>query len=358
MSSNEQQLKNSFIYLIPVIASDLVAILTLSVFTRILTTEDYGILALAQIYAMLVSGLANLGLTNIYNRNFFQYRDKKGPSELLYSVLLFVGAALAVCAIVTFLYRESLSELITGSAEHGNLIFWAFCSNGVISLKTYYFNYFRNSEEAKKFVKYTIYEIVLAVVLSLYLVAYMKTGVIGLVWGQLLAGSAIFLMLTVRFLSFLPVSFNWQILKFSLRLGFPSTPSLFLKVMSTQFDKYMIGLMVAAGAVGIYSIGMKLAYIVFTFMTAIENVFVPNTYKKMFALGKKGGGDIGRYLTPFIYVSIAVALIVSLFSEEVIMVLTPKPYHGAADIIIILSLFYGSLFFGKIPQLLFAYIGL
>jgi len=202
-------------------------------------------------------------------------------------------------------------------------------------------------------VKYTLYEMVLTVVLSLYLVAYMKIGVIGLVWGQLLAGSAIFILITVRLLSFLPVSFNWQVLKFSLRLGFPMTPNILLKVVSGQFDKYMIGLMVTAGAVGIYSIGMKVAFIVFAFMTAMENVFLPNVYRKMFELDGKGDGGIGRYLTPFIYISIAIALIISLFSEEIIMVLTPESYHSAVDIIIILSLYYGSLFFGKIPQLLF-----
>ena len=48
------------------------------------------------------------------------------------------------------------------------------------------------------------------------------------------------------------------------------------------------------------------------------------------------------------------ALLVSLFSYEAIFILTPRSYHGATDIVIVLAMFYGLLFFGKTRQLLFA----
>jgi len=46
---------------------------------------------------------------------------------------------------------------------------------------------------------------------------------------------------------------------------------------------------------------------------------------------------------------------VSLFSEEIIALLTPPSFHGAADIVAVLSIYCGFLFFGKIigTQLLF-----
>jgi O-antigen/teichoic acid export membrane protein len=63
---------------------------------------------------------------------------------------------------------------------------------------------------------------------------------------------------------------------------------------------------------------------------------------------------VGRYLTPFAYISILVALMVALFSQEVITILTPSSYHGAIDIVTVLSMLYGSYFFGKQKQLIFA----
>ena len=71
MASKEKQIKNSLIYLLPVFIGNLIPLAMLSIFTRILTKEDYGVLGLAQVYAIFASGLANFGLTVGYERNFF-----------------------------------------------------------------------------------------------------------------------------------------------------------------------------------------------------------------------------------------------------------------------------------------------
>ena len=161
-------------------------------------------------------------------------------------------------------------------------------------------------------------------------------------------------VLAHRFLSMLPISFSVGILRKSLTLSYPLTISLLFKIIGNQFDKYMIALLGTLGGVGVYSIGQKVSYLVFTYMTAIESVFRPQVYGRLFDHGEKGARSIGTYLTPFLYVSIAVALLVSLFSEEIIWILTPTSYHEAIDIVIVLSMLMGSYFFGKQPQLLHA----
>jgi len=201
---------------------------------------------------------------------------------------------------------------------------------------------------------YKVDESVLGVLLSLFLVVYLRVGIIGLVFGQLLASLAIFSALAFRFVKVLPPSFNWPVLRDSLKLSYPLTPRIFLGVIGSQFDKYMIGLLGSIGGVGIYSIGQSVSFAVFTYMTAIQNVFSPQVYKRMFEMGERGGESVGQYLTPFAYVSIFFGLLISIFSEEIIFILTPKAYHGATDIVIILSMLYGSYFFGKQPQLIFA----
>jgi len=354
MATKEQQIKNSFVYLVPAILGNALPILTLPIFTRILTKEDYGVLALAQTYAIFSTGLANFGLTVGYERNFFEHKELRKTVELLYSTLLFVVIMFLLCGLVTYIFKSPFSRWIIGSAIYGELLFWAFCSQGVMGLKNYYLIYFKNTEDAKAFVWYTVDESILGVVLSLFMVAYLKIGVIGLVLGQLLASLTIFVILSVKFIRFQPVSFNWIELRKSLKLSYPMTPQIFFGIISNQFDKYMIGLMNTVGGVGVYSIGQKIAYVVFTYMTAIQNVFSPQVYKRMFDLKEKGGEAVGRYLTPFCYASLFLALLICLFSEEIIFILTPKSYHGAVDIVIVLSMLYGSYFFCKQPQLIYA----
>lgn len=354
MMNKEQQIRNSLIYILPVAVGAAIPLITLPIFTRILTKEDYGILALAQVYALFVTSLANFGLTAVYERNFFECREERRAAQLLYSILLFVLAQITLGGFVTFVIRETISRWVIGSPVHGDFLFWTYCSTSVMSLKVYFLTYFKNREQAKPFAWYTIDETLLGVLFSLIFVVYAGVGVVGLVWGQLIASLLVFSALSVRFLRAIPPAFNARLLKESITLSYPLTPRVFLGVVGTQFDKYMIGLLSTVGGVGIYSIGQKVANVIFTGMTAIQNVFSPQVYRRMFDLGEQGGESVGRYLTPFMYISIALGLVIALFSEEIIWVLTPPSFHGAVDIVAILSMLYGSYFFGKQPQLLYA----
>ena len=356
MANKEQQIKNSLLYLLPTIITSVLPFLTIPIFTRILTREDYGVLALAQIYAIFVNGLANFGMTAAYERDYFQYReDRLKTPQLLYSALLFVMLNFLLLALSTYVFRKPLSNLIIGSTEHGNILFLAFCAQFFYSVNYYYLTYFKNSETARDFVAYTIFGTLINFIISLFLVAYLRIGVVGLIYAQLCSGATIFGIMSYRFTASLPVSLSMPILSKSLQIAYPLTPRIFLGVVATQFDKYMIGLLASVGGVGVYSIGQKISYVIFTYMTAIENVFSPQVYKRMFDLEDKGGAAIGKYITPFAYISIFLALLVALFSEEVISILTPPPFHDAIDIVAVLSMYYGLLFFGKLngPQLIF-----
>jgi O-antigen/teichoic acid export membrane protein len=356
MANKEQQVRNTFIYLLPAIVGNVLPFITLPIFTRILTKEDYGVLALAQIYAIFVSGLANFGMTAAYDRNYFQYRSNHmKTAKLLYSTLLFVLLNFLFLAGLTYVFKGTLSKLIIGSVVHGNILFFAFCGHFFLSISHYYLAFFKNSEIAKSFTFYTIAISLINLFISLFLIVYLRIGVIGLVYAQLCSGVIIFCLLSYKFIKMLKPSFSKSIFIESLKISYPLTPRIFLGVISTQFDKYMIGLLATVGGVGIYSIGQKVSNTIFVFMTSIQNVFSPQVYKRMFDMKKKGDEAIGRYLTPFAYFCISVALLVSLFSEEIISILTPPSYHGAIDIVIILSMFYGFLFFGKLNgnQLIF-----
>ena len=354
MADKEQQIKHSFIYLVPLIVSSLIPVLALPIFTRILTKEDYGAFALAGVYAIFMVGIANFGLTPIYNRNYFKYREPQKAAELFWSILIFVIIALSILGFLTYLLMTPISLWILGSSEQAYLLFWSYCLSGVAIIKSYYFNYFRNSENAKSFVWYTISNSILSTLVSFVLIVWLRIGVTGLVLGPLFASMVILSLLTIKFFKWLPVAFNWLILKESLKLSYPLTPQTFVGVIASQFDKYMIGLLASIGGVGIYSIGQQISYFIFNYITALQNVFAPQVYKKMFDLREGGGKPIGIYLTPFAYASVAFALMVSLFSEEIITVLTPVSYHGAIDIVIILSMAYAFLFFGKQSQLIYA----
>jgi|GEM_PF-533915 len=356
MLDKQQQIRNSLIYLVPTLIGSLLPILMMPILTRILTPEDYGFLALANVYAVLVSGLSNVGLLRAYDREFFRYSDETSSAELLYSILWLVLIALSATTLLTWGFRRALSSLILQSPDHGALLTWVYCSTSVGSLKVYHMTYLKNSRMATHFAAYTLGGVLLATALSLLFVVVLRLGVLGIAWSSLGANLAVLAALSLRMRRRGRPTFNRRMLADALKLGYPLTPRVLFGVISTQADKYLIGLLASTTDVGLYAKGQQISQWVFTWMTSLQNVFHPEVYRLMFDRPtEEGQRAIGKYLTPFIYASIGAGLLVVALAEEAFHVLTPASYHGAIDLTMVLAMYYGSLFFGKIsgPQLVF-----
>ena len=88
--SNKNSFKNTFYYLLPVILSSIIPIITLPIFTRKLSPTEYGILTLSQVYAIFMNGISNFGLIAGFERNYFEYKEITKRTNLLYSIIAFV----------------------------------------------------------------------------------------------------------------------------------------------------------------------------------------------------------------------------------------------------------------------------
>lgn len=355
-SDKTQQVRDSILYMLPLLVGNLLPFATLPILTRILSTEDYGVLALAHVYSAVVGGLVNFGMVISYDRNYFQYRhDPRSSAALLFSSMAFVASLSVICLSLTFIFKGTLADRIIGTSANGNILVVTLAAGCMLILNQFFYIYLRNSENARIYIRYTLTGNLMTVALSLYFVVVVRSGVIGLVWAPLISQFIVFVFLFRCFLRSYPLSFDRSLLWESLRISFPLIPRMFLGTIDNQFDKYMIGLLGTLGGVGIYRIGQQIAMLGFSYMTQLENVFLPRVYRSMFDDPQRGGETAGKTLTPFAYISIVVAMLIALFSEEVIALLTTPAFHSAADIVMILSVYCGFLFFGKIigTQILF-----
>ena len=107
-----KQVKNSFLYLLPSMVGVVIPLITLPLFTRVLSPEEYGSLALCQVYAIFTSGLANFGLTFGYERDFFEQKNNTKQIVLLYSTLSFVVCLLVVFGLVTIFFSNQIVEFL------------------------------------------------------------------------------------------------------------------------------------------------------------------------------------------------------------------------------------------------------
>jgi O-antigen/teichoic acid export membrane protein len=344
---------SAFWYVLSTATAAALPLLVLPFITRALEPADYGAWVLAHAYAVFATSLASVGLPIVYERSYFEAQAAGDSASLLWTTSAFVCGALAFGTALTWIFREVLAIALMPDRTDPDLVFWTTCAVAVSSVKTYFLLYFRNAGDARRHALFSVEEAVGGAAGSVLLVAWWQTGPLGLAWGPLAAATVVLAQVAAYFARHVPVRIAWRPLRRSLALSLPLLPRVALGVFGQVFDKWLVGLVAATGGVAAYAIGQRLAFAVFAFSTALENVFQPKTYRLMFE-GSHAGTAIGRMLTPFAYATVGAALALGLAAEELVAVLAPESYGAAAAIATVLALHYALLFFGKQPQLLHA----
>lgn len=351
------QVRSGLYYLVPSLLSVFLPLISIPIFANILTVEQYGALALSQSVALFINGIANFGLISGFERNFFKSDKVENKAAILYTTILFVIISSALFGLLLYISSDLIANVLFDSIIGSqNLMILAYTSASFTAIKSYFLTYYKNESDAKNFVRYSAYDIIIGFVLSLFftIVIGMKTE--GILLGQMISGFLILSLLLIRFYKRVPVSFNIAEFKEVLRISLPLTPKTFFSTLSTQFDKYLIGMIGSIGGVGIYNLGQRIANSVNIVIIAIQNVFSPQVYSMMFETKdpEESGKEIGAYLTPFFYFSCGIALLMVCISEEVVLVLLPDQYSMSIDVAIIFAMMNVTFFFGKQPQLIYA----
>ena len=353
-----EPIKNTSLYLLQIAISGVLMLALMPIISKYLSPNDFGMFILAQVYTGIAVGIANLGMLVGYERNFFIFEKLSDKSALLISsAIIFVALNLLTVLVLVYLFQIEINSLIFSINPPGNFLIIVLIGTSVSSLSQYYLTFLKNSNMALVYIKYTIVNSIIYFVVALVLITQSSLGPMSLAYAWAMSSMILFISLFLNLGKRLPLSFDMEMLKEMLKISLPLTPKVFFGVINTHIDKILLSFIGSSGLVGIYHMGQTFALTVFQFMTGLGKVFQPEIYRKLFANNNINNPyEIYRYLLPFLYFSIFVALIVVLFSREFVSMFLSSKYQGATPIIIILSLYYISLFFGKITgiQLIYA----
>jgi O-antigen/teichoic acid export membrane protein len=283
------------------------------------------------------SSFANFGLNIIYERDLFNPIFKTKQNKLFHSIILFVILSHLFFGILIFIYKHQISFFIFKNIFHGKIILITYLSIGVTNIKNYFLIYYKNTLQHSKFCMYSIDDIILNFFISLFLILFFKSGIIGIPFSQLIGTSIMLIYLYVKTAKELPFDFSLKIVKSSLKEALPLLPKSFLSIASAQLDKYLIGVVSTLSNVGIYSLGQKLAYFVFHFMNVLQNMYSPVVYTYLHTLDKNiAGKKIGNYLEKYFYLSALGALVIGLFSKEFFILFSTNNFYDASYVTVFL----------------------
>ena len=319
--------KASFWYLFASVLQKGISLITTPIFTRVLTTREYGVVSIYASWEAILTIFATLYLhQGVYNNGMAKFRSKRDEYNLTMQT---TSSALTVALLVIYLFGHNTFNTLMGLTTNIMLLMFVdiFFSTAVSfwSIRNRYeFKY-------KSVVIVTIVTSVLSTLLSLVLVFILKEArAEAKILGQIIVRVVIY-----SFIYYINIKrgkklFNSHFAKYALAFNIPLLPHYLSTMILNQSDRIMISNMVGLSEAGIYSLAYNAAMLMTIVTTSLNNSFAPWMYEEIAANRFK---NIGKSAIKIIILVGFLCLAVVLFAPEIITILGSKEYGSAIWVI-------------------------
>ena len=299
-----------------------IALLSTPIFTRLLTTEQYGVYSVYQSWYSIILIFATLNLyAGVYNNGLTKWPDdsKRFTSSLL-------GLSTTITLILSLIYLANRS-------------FW----NDLLGISTFFvaaifiqvlfepaYNFWAASQRYEyKYRKLVAISIFMGFagpllgILSVCATEYKaEARVFSYVFIQVLIGLIFYVYDMKKGKTF----YNKKYWKYALAFNLPLIPHYLSQTVLNQADRVMIANMVGKSEAAIYSVAYTIS-MMFTIVTnAINNTFIPYTYKAVRDKKIKDLKGSSNFLVLFIGIACIVAMA---FGPEIIRIFASPDYYAA-----------------------------
>ncbi len=177
---------------------------------------------------------------------------------------------------------------------------------------------------------------------SLVLLIPFDQGVVSLLWGLAVGPFVAFAAFTIIALreGYLGWSFEWATLWRGLRFSIPLIPNLAGAWISGFSNRLIIAHYGTNAEVGLFTIAVQLGFIIYFVNDAITQVQGPIGMSALTEDTVAGKRQMSEFISVFSWVMLLVYLAVTLFSKEILEVLTAPAYHSAYTLVGIIALAY------------------
>jgi len=309
--------------------------LLIPLYTRYLTTADYGVMALVSMYTQVMFILMNLGQSTSLFRFYYEHDTDEGRARVVAASLWIVLLFALPLAAVPLLFNQGLAELILGSES---LWFLMCLGTATVLCKVLLrmpFAIMRAEEQSKQYAAWSLARNGLGMVLAVLLVAVVHLGATGVVLSQFLAELVFCFLLTGTTFKMLKSGFHWRDVKDQLLFGLPFVPvgaaSFTLDLTNRWFIKHYY----STSEVGIFSLGYRFAEI----LTFVVTAFQLSWPQFLFSHRKQPDApQLYAHMTNY-YAALMLFLWLGLavFAPELLRVMATPAFYPAATLIPIIS---------------------
>lgn len=302
-------------------------IITLPIFTRILTTEQYGLSSSYFAWYDVVGIICTLRFSyGVFDKGMIVYRNEKDKFE---SALLGLSITISSIVLLFFLMFHSWFEFIFDMS-------FTLCLSMIICQMVspallFWTNRSKFDYKYKSFSIITIFTSVVCVTINLLTVLYCPgdKGIIKILSYQSVWALTNFLVTIYIFIKG-KLFYRKDIWKYALSYNIPLLPYFLSTLILDKSDRVMISEICGKSAVALYSVSYSLANLMILFTSAIGGAFTPWIYRK---IDEKDYKSIPQVCMAILIVFFALAFVFMMIAPELIRFFAPEDYYGAIYVI-------------------------
>lgn len=331
--------QHSIIYGLGAAVSSIVGFFLLPLYTRYLTTSDYGNLEILLTTSAVLTIVAGMGLSTALFRSYFLHDDADKRKAVLSTAFLFLTASSAILCLLLIAIAGSISSAIFGSTEyalHFRLVFLTLFCDTCVALGL---SVLRAREKPVAFAGVAVTRVLVSIGLNLVFVVALHRGVLGIVEASAIASALIYLIMAVTLFRQAGIHFSVDELKRMLAFGLPLIPAGLGGWILTLSDRYFLKFLSTADQVGLYSLGYKFGGVLSALVVApILTAWAPFAFS---VWREKDARQVySRVFTYFLLVALFAALALAILSREVLAIMATPDFFAAYRVIPLIALAY------------------
>ena len=331
-----------------------VGFLMLPFYTHYLTPADYGILEILDLSMSLLGMFLNMGMTAALLRCHAAAQTLEEKQKAVGTAFLFV----MVTGVVTFFLALGLvrpaSALLFGPQVPSKYLLVSFASFILSYIANLPRTYLRALEASVAFVAVEMSGLVMILALNIYFIAFLKTGLIGILLSSVIVFSFQTVLLSVWTLRRVGMGFSANLLRQMVGFGLPLIFSNLALFTLNFADRFFLQHLRSLEVVGIYAVGYKFGFMMNYLMVQPfyamwqSRMYVihtqpdhPKVFSQMFVL----------YSLVLIYAGLAL----SILSPEIVSVMVSSKFSASQDVIPIVAfayVFYGISYYTQLGMFL------
>jgi len=328
-------IKHSKNYVIANFVTVGLAFLTMPIFTRLMSPDDYGIMSVFTSFEGIIAVIYGLGIKGAISR--YYYEDKNDFFNYLSSniwLIFIISIGLTGIALALRNYLHAFLNIPLG------MIYIALGIAIPQAIFQLYQGYLQASKKSEKVASLNIFGALISTGLAILIMIQMsEERYYAKAIGQSVSAFVMFL-LTFWFLrKQLHFRIKKEHLSYSIVFGLPVILHLLSQNILNTFDQIIINQLVGQHETGIYSVAYKISMVQSIVSMAILQAWTPMFYDK---LNKEKYNDINALAKKYAFIVMLVAVFLIFFAKEIIVILVDKNYYEALGIIpiIIISYFF------------------